>query len=74
MKQMRYIAINSYWETLEFQLPPLAETSVGGWQRIIDTALPSPNDVAEPGRGGTISVLSYAVKPRSLVLLRYNYS
>jgi glycogen operon protein len=74
MKQMRYIAINSYWETLEFQLPPLAESSVGGWQRVVDTALPSPNDVVEPGKGCPISALRYAVKPRSLVMLRCHYS
>jgi isoamylase len=73
MKQMRYIAINSYWETLEFALPPLEQTSIGGWHRIIDTALPSPNDVAEPGKGYPISVLRYAVKPRSLAMLRCHY-
>jgi len=74
MKQMRYIAINSYWETLEFQLPPLTDKSVGGWLRIIDTALPCPNDIAEDGIGYPLSVLKYSVKPRSLVMLRGRYS
>jgi glycogen operon protein len=74
MKQMRYIAINSYWETLEFQLPPLTDKSVGGWLRIIDTALPCPNDIAEDGIGYPLSVLKYSVKPRSLMMLRRRYS
>jgi isoamylase len=74
MKQMRYIAINSYWETLQFQLPPLAEESAAGWLRIVDTALLTPNDVAEPGKGCPISASTYAVKPRSLILLRTHYA
>jgi glycogen operon protein len=74
MKQVRYIAINSYWETLQFQLPPLAEASEAGWLRIVDTALQSPNDVAEPGRGCPISACTYAVKSRSLIVLRTHYA
>lgn len=74
MKQIRYIAINSYWESLEFQIPPLPEKSIGSWERIIDTALSSPNDVEEPGKGCPISVLRYVVTPRSLVMLRCHYS
>ncbi len=74
MRQMHYIAINSYWETLEFQLPARAEKSVAGWQRIIDTALPSPNDIAEPDEVCPITVLRYAVGPRSLVMFRCHSS
>lgn len=74
MKQMRYIAINSYWETLEFELPPPGDESVGGWERVLDTALPSPKDIAELGKSCPISVPRYAVKPRSLVMLRCHRS
>ena len=74
MKQMRYIAINSYWETLKFELPRLEPDSVGGWKRILDTALATPNDVAEPGKGCLISAPRYAVEPRSLVMLCCHYS
>ena len=74
MKQMRYIAINSYWETLKFELPRLEPDSVGGWKRILDTALATPNDVAEPGKGCLILAPRYAVEPRSLVMLCCHYS
>jgi glycogen operon protein len=74
MKQMRYIAINSYWECLDFQLPSPPPESGGGWQRIIDTALPSPYDIADPGDACLISSLRYAVKSRSLVMLSCDYS
>ena len=74
MKQLRYIAINSYWEPLEFQLPQIRERSLGSWLRIIDTALPSPLDIAENGAGYPQLDLKYCVRPRSLVMLRGHYS
>jgi glycogen operon protein len=74
MKQMRYIALNSYWEPLEFKLPQLMDRPVGSWLRIIDTALPSPMDIAEDGVGYPLPNLRYCVRPRSLVMLRGHYS
>ena len=36
-----YVMINSYWEKLEFQIQ---EGTACEWTRIVDTALPTPND------------------------------
>ena len=59
-----YVMINGYWENLEFQIqegPPCE------WTRIVDTALPSPNDFANSS--DPLRTLSYLVQPRSVVVL-----
>jgi glycogen operon protein len=69
--QMRFIAINAYWNPLEFELPPVAGGPKGGWLRLIDTSLPSPNDIVEVAMGFRVSGLKYRVNPRSIVMLHY---
>ena len=64
-----YFAFNSYWESLEFELPSLDNQGGSPWCRWIDTGLDSPADivewyVAEPVPGGT-----YTLAPRSVVVL-----
>ncbi len=68
--QMRYIAINAYWEPLKFALPPVAAGANGGWFRFMDTSLLSPSDIAEGVKGSRVGGSSYRVNPRSIVMLQ----
>jgi glycogen operon protein len=61
-----YIMINAYHEPLTFQIQ---ENISGGWRRAIDTGLESPNDIADPGREGTVESLQYRLGPRSVAVL-----
>lgn len=62
-----YVMINSYWEDLTFAIQ---EGTAQKWKRVVDTALASPNDIAEPGFESSLTSLSYVVKARSIVVLR----
>ena len=59
-----YVMINAYWEELEFQIQ---EGTAQEWTRIVDTALPSPDDFS--GSGECLRTASYEVAPRSVVVL-----
>ena len=59
-----YVMINAYWEKLDFQVQ---EGKPQEWMRVVDTALPSPDDFTE--RGEALEGLNYAVGPRSVVVL-----
>ena len=60
-----YVMINAYWEKLEFHVQ---EGAAQEWTRIVDTALPSPDDF--PDRGGPLEASgNYTVAPRSVVVL-----
>jgi glycogen operon protein len=59
-----YVMINAYWDSLEFHIQ---EGTAQEWTRIVDTALPSPDDF--PDRGEALRVASYLVAPRSVVVL-----
>lgn len=59
-----YVMINGYWEELEFHVQ---EGTAREWLRIVDSALPSPNDFSE--RGEPLGAASYVVAPRSVVVL-----
>jgi isoamylase len=72
--QVRYIAINAYWKPLEFALPPVTLGPNAGWLRIIDTSLPSPEDILEGATGVPVATSRYVVNPRSIVMLHYDYS
>src|SRR5207249_9279718 len=41
-----YAMINSYWEKLEFHIQ---DGTAQEWKRIVDTALPSPDDFSDHG-------------------------
>jgi len=69
---VRYVAINSYWLPLEFALPPVGESSRNGWVRIMDTSLPSPNDVLGEDEGVPILGSTYHVNPRSIIMLHFD--
>jgi len=59
-----YVMINGYWEDLEF---PVQEGTAPEWKRIVDTALPSPDDFTD--QGVTLERTSYSVAARSIVVL-----
>jgi isoamylase len=60
-----YVMINAYHEPLLFTLQ---EGQPGDWRRVVDTALPSPEDIAEDAGGVHLAGLQYHVAPRSVVV------
>ena len=60
-----YVMINAYWEELEFQIQ---EGIAQEWYRVVDTALPSPDDF--PDHGAPIERMRYVLTPRSIVVLK----
>jgi glycogen operon protein len=64
-----HVILNAYWEPLSFELPPLPHGARGGWQRLIDTYLPSPEDFCDPGRMPSIAGQAYTAQARSVVVL-----
>ncbi len=70
LSQLRYIAINSYWNLLEFELPQLPTPS-SRWIRLIDTSLDSPDDIADVERCSEVTGSTYVVNPHSIVVLHY---
>lgn len=61
-----HIMFNMYWYRLQFTLPTLYQKR---WYRVIDTSLPSPNDISEMGKETALDGSNYAVCARSIVLL-----
>ena len=59
-----YVMINAYWQELQFQIQ---EGAPEDWIRIVDTALPAPDDFSEFGL--PIQQSTYQVGPRSIVVL-----
>jgi isoamylase len=66
-----YMAVNSYWQPLEFELPPVAGGENATWLRFIDTSLPSPEDIVEESMKKPVNGSKYLVNPRSIVMLHY---
>ncbi len=64
-----YLMINAYWESLDFELPPVPAQCKGPWRRWIDTSRDPPEDVCEWQCGAPVMAAHYAVPPRSLVTL-----
>ncbi|KAB8141090.1 glycogen-debranching protein [Chloroflexia bacterium SDU3-3] len=62
-----YVMINGYHSDLLFELQ---EGAPGQWLRVVDTSLPSPDDIAEPGSQITLYTQHYSVRGRSIVVLR----
>jgi isoamylase len=59
-----YVMINGYWEELEFNVQ---EGTALEWKRIVDTALPSPDDFSDDGI--PLERTNYLLAPRSIVAL-----
>ncbi len=64
-----HVMLNAFWESLSFELPPLATAADGPWRRVIDTHLESPQDFCEPDQAPPVNATTYVVQPRSVVLL-----
>jgi glycogen operon protein len=67
-RQLVHILFNAYWEPLEFELPPEGARRGGGWRRWIDTALPSPDDIATWQSAPAVSRPVYRAEDRSVVV------
>jgi isoamylase len=62
-----HVMLNAYWEPLTFELPQLQ--SEQEWHRIVDTALPAPDDFNDPATAPRIDGDQYRVAARSVVAL-----
>ena len=63
-----HVMLNAYWEPLTFELPPLFENV--RWRRIVDTALPSPDDFCLPDVAPVIEDYYYRVAEHSVVVVQ----
>ena len=59
-----YVMINAYWEELEFDVQ---EGTADEWKRLVDTALPSPDDFSSDGI--PLDRMKHLLAPRSIVVL-----
>jgi glycogen operon protein len=66
-----YVMVNAYWKPLEFVVQ---EGRPSEWQRVVDTAQDSPDDIREPGQGVPLTSRRYTVGPRSVVVLMRPWS
>jgi isoamylase len=65
-----YIAFNSYWGALEFELPSVEQSATDSpWRRWIDTSLDSPADIVDWHTAEPVPGLKYSVASRSVVVL-----
>ena len=58
-----YVMVNAYWEPLTFAIQ---EGVASQWRRVVDTSLPSPDDISPLGL--PVGALQYLVGPRSVVV------
>jgi isoamylase len=63
-----HVMVNAWWQPLRFTLPPTGLAD-GRWHRWIDTALPSPDDIAAWAEVPPLPDHAYQVQPRSVVAL-----
>jgi glycogen operon protein len=62
-----YVMIKGHWEDRCFTV--FADPA-SDWVRVVDTARPSPEDIAEPGTEPRLESARYTVRARSVVVLR----
>jgi isoamylase len=62
-----YVAVNSYWDGLPFQLP--RTTDGQPWKVLVNTSMPAPEDIHEPCSGPAILGESVIVGGRSVMVL-----
>jgi glycogen operon protein len=61
------VMINAHWEDQRFTVQ---EGQPSEWRRVVDTARTSPEDIVESGSEPNLKAASYAVRARSVVVLR----
>jgi len=64
-----YLILNAYWESLDFELPPIDVGFQGRWRRWIDTTLDSPHDIVPWQDAPPVLTGTYPAGPRSVVVL-----
>lgn len=62
-----YVMVNGGPSDLDFEVQ---DGRPGEWLRVVDTARPSPEDIAEAGAEPRLAELDYRVEARSVVVLR----
>lgn len=62
-----HLILNAFWEPLEFELPTIE--NAGPWQRWIDTALDSPDDIVPWEASPSVPSPTYRTAARSVVML-----
>jgi glycogen operon protein len=66
---LMHFALNAYTEALEFELPTLPDWAASGWRRVLDSALPSPQDLVPPPHGEPVVGATHRVQAHSVVVL-----
>jgi glycogen operon protein len=61
-----YVMINASAEDVMFRIQ---RGNAQDWRRVVDTSLPTPDDIVEPGSEQHINSLEYLVMARSVVVL-----
>jgi isoamylase len=61
-----HVILNMFDQTLRFELPEIPNCN---WARVIDTGLPSPDDIVEPGSEVVVDDIAYQATGRSVVVL-----
>jgi glycogen operon protein len=61
-----HVMFNMFWESLDFELPVVPGRR---WCMAVDTARPSPLDIADPGSEPEVLGTTYQVQARSVVVL-----
>ncbi|MCL5129146.1 glycogen debranching protein GlgX [Algibacter sp. L4_22] len=64
-----FLACNAYNKDMTFEIPDSEDFNKKNWFRIIDTSLPSPEDIVTLEKATIVKERSYIVKARSVVLL-----
>jgi len=64
-----HLMFNSFWQPLEFELPPAEEGLWGPWRRLIDTSLTPPDDFVDPAGAPLFERPKYLLESRSVALL-----
>ncbi|HHP7244954.1 MAG TPA: glycogen debranching enzyme, partial [Elainellaceae cyanobacterium] len=62
-----HVILNAYWEPLTFELPDIPDGR--SWRRIVDTALPSPDDFCDVMVAPVVDGNRYRAEARSSVIL-----
>jgi isoamylase len=62
-----YVMINAHWDDQQFTVQ---EAKVSEWRRVVDTAQPSPQDIAEPGSEIKLKTGKINVQAHSVVVLK----
>lgn len=66
-ERQTHIMMNAYWDDLDFELPILPNRL--RWRRVLDTNLPSPQDISRLRDAVIIDSQTYRAKARSVVML-----